>query len=181
MMAEKRDLLQGVCRDFEQDLILYLYQDCTATERRRVESHLVSCASCRHFLEELQRFLPATVKADEPSPAFWRSYSQEIQAKLTAAEVKRDWWRAISDLFRPWPVPAISTALVLALALTLTFTKGRWPFHQTRPQEKEFVEMASVTDNLDFFNSFDFLDSMDLLEAVEGKELQNSETSHQPL
>ena len=180
-MAEMHDPLRGACKDFEQDLILYYYQDCAGIERRRVESHLVSCASCRRFLEELQSLLPATVKTDEPSPAFWQSYSREIRARLVTANEKSRWWDAISFPFRPWPVPAVATALVLAVALTLTFTKGRWPFHQTPPQERELVEMASVTDNLDFFNSFDFLDSMDLLEAVEGKEMQKSETSHQPL
>jgi hypothetical protein len=43
------------------------------------------------------------------------------------------------------------------------------------------MEMAAVTDNLDFFNSMDFLDSMDLMEAVEGRDTQTNETTSRPL
>lgn len=179
-MSERHDSLRGACKEFEQELILYYYQDCTGTERHRVESHLASCASCRTFLEELKSLLPATVKTDETSPAFWQSYSRELRAKLAAEEEKSGWWRTISFLFRPWPVPAMATALILAFALTVTFTKGWWS-PQTQGRDKEPVEIAGVADNLDFFKSLDFLDSMDLLEAVEGKEAQKSETNSHPL
>lgn len=177
-MAKTSDSLRGACTDFEQDLVLYYYQDCTGTEQRRVESHLESCASCRRFLEELRSLLPGTVKTDDPSPAFWQSYSREMRAKLAEEEEKSSWWRAISSLFRP--VPVMATALILALALTVTFTKGWLPSRQT-PQDPELVKMTSVADNLDFLKSLDFLDSMDLLDAVEGKEAQKSETSSHPL
>lgn len=179
-MAERHDSLRGACKEFEQELVLYYYQDCNGTERHRVESHLESCASCRRFLEELRSLLPATVKPDEPSPAFWQSYSRELRAKLAAEKEKSGWWQTISFLFRPWPVPAMATALILALALIMTFAKGWLPSRQT-PQDPELVKMASVADNLDFLKSLDFLDSMDLLDAVEGKEAQKSETSSHPL
>ena len=175
-MAERRDARRRACKDFEEDLILYYYRDGTETVWGRVESHLASCVLCRRFLEELQSLLPGTAEADEPSPAFWQSYSQEMREKLAAAEERRGWRQAISLLFRPWPVPAVATALILALALTLTLTKGRWPAHETPPQERELLEMISVTDNLEFFDSLDFLDSMDLLESIDGKEMRKSET-----
>jgi len=177
-MAERHDSLRGACKEFEQELVLYYYQDCNGTERHRVESHLESCASCRRFLEDLQSQLPATVKPDEPSPTFWQSYSREMRAKLAEEEQKSGWRQAISSLFRP--VPVMATALILALALTVTFTKGWLPSRQT-PQDPELVKMTSVADNLDFLKSLDFLDSMDLLDAVEGKEAQKSETSSHPL
>ncbi|HEY2989919.1 MAG TPA: zf-HC2 domain-containing protein [Candidatus Binatia bacterium] len=175
-MAERKDSLPGACKDFEQDLVLYHYQDCSGAERQRVESHLDSCASCRGFLQELRSLLPATVESDEPSAAFWQNYSREMRVKLAAQEEKSGWWPAISSFFRPWPVPAVATALILALAVTLTFTRGRW--FPVKSEDPEVLEMAS---NADFFKSLDFLDSMDLLEAVEGTEAQTSETSPRPL
>ena len=175
-MAERHDSLREACKEFEQDLILYYYQDCGGAERGKLESHLERCALCRRFLEELRKLLPMAVKADEPSPAFWQSYTQEMLRKLAGAEQKADWWQRSSFIFRLWPVPALATALILALALTLNLTKEPWRSHQ--PQEKELVEMVSVTGNLEFFESLDFLDSMDLLEAIEGKETHKSEPSH---
>jgi hypothetical protein len=173
-MAERQNL-PGACKDFEPELVLYYYRDVAGEERQRVESHLESCARCRTFLEGLRSFLPATVQTDEPQPAFWQSYSREMRAKLAAEEEKSGWRQTLSFLFRPWPVPAMATALILVLALT--FTKGWLPTGQNA-NEPEPVEMA---DNVDFLNSMDFLDSMALLEAVEGQETQNGETTSHSL
>jgi hypothetical protein len=175
-MVKTPDLVHGACKDFEQDLVLYHYQECSGTEQRRMESHLETCASCRRFLEELKGFLPATVNTDEPSPAFWQSYSREMRAKLSEKEAKSGSWWTIASFFRPWPVPALAMAMILALAVTLTLTKGRWASDSN--DNAEFVEMAS---NADFFNSLDFLDSMDLLDDVETKEAQIGEKTPQHL
>ena len=174
-MAERQNL-PGVCKDFEPDLVLYYYRDSAGAERQRVESHLESCARCRTFLEELRNFLPATVQTDEPAPAFWQGYSREMRAKLAAEDEKSGWRQALSFLFRPWPVPAMATALILVLALT--FSKG-WLPTPTGQNTKE-SEPAEIVDNVDFLNSMDFLDSMALLEAVEG-EAQNGETTSHSL
>jgi predicted anti-sigma-YlaC factor YlaD len=177
-MAEEKDLRREACKEFEQDLVLYYYHECGEAEQRRVSSHLASCASCQALLLELKTLLPGTIKADEPAPTFWQDYSRELRTKLAENEEKSDWRQGISWLFRRWPVPAVATAMILALALT--FTKGWLPLHQPR-QEREPMEMAAVTDNLDFFNSMDFLDSMDLMEAVEGHDTQTNETTSHPL
>jgi hypothetical protein len=174
-MAERKELLPGACKDFEPDLVLYYYQDCGAAERQRVELHLEDCARCRTFLQGLRSFLPAAVQPDEPSPAFWQSYSREMRAKLAAADEKVGWRRALSFLFRPWPVPAMATALILVLALT--FSKGWLPPGQNTKES----DPAEIVDNVDFLNSMDFLDSMALLEAVEGQETQNGETTSHSL
>jgi hypothetical protein len=172
-MTERQNL-PGACKDFEPDLVLYYYQDLAGEERQRVESHLESCARCRVFLEGLRSFLPATVQTDEPQPAFWHSYSREMRAKLAAEEEKRGWRQALSFLLRPWPVPAMATAVILVLALT--FSKGWLPTGQNTKES----EPAEIVDNVDFLNSMDFLDSMALLEAVEG-EAQNGETTSRSL
>ena len=174
-MVHHDDSLRADCKDFEQDLVLYYYGECVETERFRVKTHLESCASCRHFLEDLRTLLPLTAKPDEPPQAFWESYSREMRMKLRAAEEKVSWWKALPSFFRPWPVPALATALVLVLALTLTLTKGRWYPNGGVPEEEAILE------DLEFFKAMDFLESIDLLEAIEGKEIQNSETNNQAL
>jgi len=74
---------------------------------------------------------------------------------------------AISS-FHPWPVPALTTALILVVALTLTFTKGLWRSQGTPPKELTLLEILPVAENLEFFEAMEILDAMDLLEAVEG-------------
>jgi len=173
-MAKRRNLPRA-CKDFEPDLVLHYYRDLAVAERRRLESHLESCAHCRDFLEELRSFLPATLQPDEPSPAFWQSYTREMRVKLAAADEKPGWRQALSFLFRPWPVPAMAGALILVLALT--FSKGWLPTGQNTKES----EPAEIVDNVDFLNSMDFLDSIALLEAVEGHETQNGETTSHSL
>jgi hypothetical protein len=180
-MTDRYDSPHSVCREFEQDLVLYYYGECGEAERNKVETHLRGCPSCGRFLEELRSLLSVTIKADEPPQAFWEGYSREIRRKLAAATQKVEWWKALVPIFRPWPVPALATTLILALALTLSFTKGPWRSHQSTPQEEELLEVARAGENLEFFKSLDFLDSMDLLEAVEGKEIQENESSRRAL
>ncbi len=166
-MVHYDNSLRADCRDFEQDLVLYYYGECAETERLRVKMHLESCASCRHFLEDLGTLLPLTAKPDEPPQAFWESYSREMRMKLRAAEEKVSWWKALPSFFRLWPVPALATALVLVLALTLTFTKDMWRSQDLSPEEA-LLEVLPIAEKLDFFKTMEFLETMDLLEALEG-------------
>lgn len=173
MATKTPDGLGAACKEFEQDVVLYHYQECPEIDRRKVASHLESCAGCRRFLDELQSLLPATVAADEPPPAFWQSYSREVRIKLAEEEENRGWLGAVAAFFHPWPVPAAATAVILAVAMGLTYTKTHW-YPAASDTAPEFNYMAS---NADFFKSLDFLDSMDLMESVETPEAQKSETS----
>ncbi|MGH7198469.1 MAG: anti-sigma factor family protein [Candidatus Omnitrophota bacterium] len=178
-MAEKQDSSPQACARFEEDLILYHYQELGDAERERMETHLEDCAACRLFIEELRRLLPQTIVADDPPAAFWQSYSNDIHKKLRAAENTAGWREAFLSLFHSWPLPIVATASIVALAVTLTLTRGQWWSRETPPPE--LGEMFSVTENLEFFKSMDFFDSIDLLEAMEGQEAPKSETPYRAL
>lgn len=180
-MVYREDSLNLACKDLEQDLVLYYYGESGETEQKMIRAHLESCVSCQRFLDELERILPLTAKPDEPPQAFWENYSAEMRRKLAAIEERSSWWKGFSSLFHPWPVAALATSLILILAVALTFTKALWRSHQPPAEEKAFLEVVSVADNLDFFKAMDFLDSMDLLEALEGKEIRKSDTKDQAL
>lgn len=158
----------GVCKDFEQDLVLYYYRECAAKERLGVESHLKGCAGCQQFLADLSRLLPLTVKPDEPPPVFWQSYSSELHRKLAAAEHKLSWRGVLAAYFRPWSVPALATALILVLALTFTFGKRMWRWQDLPPEDEAVLEILPMAENLEFFKAMELLDSMDLLDSAAG-------------
>lgn len=167
-MAQNENRAQGNCKNFEQDLVLYYYDECDKKDHIRVETHLEDCVSCRRFLEELRQLLPLTSKLDEPDEAFWDAYSREIHGKLAEVREKPPWWNKILTLFHPWPVPALATALILVVALTLTFTKGMWRSQGTPPEEMILLEILPVAENLEFFEAMEILDALDLLEDVGG-------------
>lgn len=167
-MAQNENRAQGNCKNFEQDLVLYYYDECDKKDHIRVETHLEGCVSCRRFLKELRQLLPLTSKLDEPDEAFWDAYSREIHGKLAEVSEKPPWWNKILTLFHPWPVPALATALILVVALTLTFTKGMWRSQGTPPEEMTLLEILPVAENLEFFEAMEILDALDLLEDVGG-------------
>ncbi|MBI4524241.1 MAG: zf-HC2 domain-containing protein [Deltaproteobacteria bacterium] len=166
-MVGDKDLPNGACKEFEQDLVLYHYRECTEEQRNRVATHLLSCAHCRSFLASLSDILAATVKGDEPPPEFWESYSKEMRLKLDSLGERDLWWRRIASVFYPWPVPALVGALVLLLAVTLTFTKGIWEAKDQLANGEKIAEIQPVSENIEFFKSMDFLESLDLLEEME--------------
>ncbi len=158
---------QTACKEYEEDLVLYYYGECSGKESERIQAHVKGCAPCSRFLDELRALLPLTVKIDEPSQPFWDSYSREVRQRLAAPGERTSWWEGIFSFLRPWRVPALATAMVFILALTLTLTKGTW---RTRgdvpPKEETLLEVLPMAENLEFFKSMDFLDSLDLLEDM---------------
>lgn len=167
-MAQDNDLIRRVCKEFEQDLVLYYYREWGREESKELENHLEGCGSCQQFLADLRRLLPLTVKADEPPQIFWESYSREIRSKLATAQQRSGWWRDLASIFRPWPVPALATALVFILALTLTFGKKVWRAPDLPPEEEGMMEILPMAENLEFFKAMELLDSLDFLEAGGG-------------
>ena len=159
---------QIACKDFEQDLVLYYYEECADEEQGKIETHLKDCSNCSGFLADLRKLLPLTVKADEPPEPFWQDYTRELRRKITAVEEKNPWWRIFFPILRPWPVPAMATAVALILAVALTFTVVRWRPQHLPSEEGELLEIIAMGQSLEFLKTMDLLDSMDLLEAMGG-------------
>lgn len=167
-MDQRNESLRGACEEFEQDLVLYYYGECAGDGRQKIEKHLDGCSSCRQFLADLRGLLSLTIKMDEPPQLFWESYSRELRRKLASAEQRGPWWSALASPFRPWPVPALATALIVILALTLTFGKRMWRPQDLPPEEESVMEILPMAEKLEFFRAMDLLDSLDLLEAGMG-------------
>jgi len=155
-----------VCRNLEEDLVLYYYGELSESARRNCETHLNDCQACRASLAEMSKLLPLTVADDEPPPAFWSDYSREMHRKLESATERQSWWRTIPVFFRPIPLPALATGAVLLLALTLTVGKGLWQSSGPSPDEESFMEVLPMAEQLDFFSNMDMLDNMELLEML---------------
>jgi hypothetical protein len=162
-MAQRVNPRQRGCREYEQDLILYYYGECTAAERSRIGRHLELCGACQEFFDGLRLLLPLAVQTDEPPEGFWQSYSRDLRVKLVAAKPEPYWRGLLSKCLTPWP--ALATGLTLLLALTFTLTRERWQKQEPPPAQEALLEVLPLAENLDFFSAMDLLDSLDLLEA----------------
>jgi predicted anti-sigma-YlaC factor YlaD len=166
-MNKHSQTFETMCKTFEEDLVLYYYQEVSEADRRRIDHHLGVCADCRKFIGDLQRLLPQMKKVDELPQSFWDSYHREIVQKLAAQEESRHWLR---DLFAPlhlWMLPAFGTAAVAALALGLVLTKSDTNFITKKSPATLPVEIMADTNQLEFFKSMDMLESLDNLEGSE--------------
>ena len=96
--------------DRREDLVGYLYGECEADERRRIETHLVSCESCAAevgALRSVRRSLAAWVPPD--AELGFRIVSDPPRNELA-------WWRGLGQA-RAWGVAAAAAGIVAALAV----------------------------------------------------------------
>lgn len=155
----------AACKQFEEDLVLYHYDDLEPAARENLATHLKSCPACRGAVEELNALLPRTIVRDEPPEKFWTDYSRELRQKIDAATDKPSLWSSLTAWLRPVPLTAFATGAVVLLALTFTVGKKYW--HKAEPPlDDEAVAIMSSSQDLDLFKNLEILDALDVLEAM---------------
>ncbi|MBI4524890.1 MAG: zf-HC2 domain-containing protein [Deltaproteobacteria bacterium] len=157
--------MMQTCKNFEQDLVLYYYGECEGEDRNKVAAHLIVCRSCRRFLQELSAMLQVAAKTDEPSAAFWESYSREMRYKLADLEDERSW---LGAFFAWFPVWRPAWAAVVAFLLVVSFAGAVW-HSKEHPANQKLAEIAVIEQNMEFFRTMDLLSAVDFLEALDGK------------
>jgi hypothetical protein len=106
------------CKEWEQSVWLYLYDELTTEQRADCESHLAACLGCRARLEDTRR-LHALLKecpSPEPTPELLVASRMGLEDALDREELG---WRG---LLRGWLpsfnlVPARAAATVLTLVV----------------------------------------------------------------
>ena len=46
------EALETMCKELEEDLVLYYYGEIADDEKRRIDQHLGNCSGCGRFLED---------------------------------------------------------------------------------------------------------------------------------
>lgn len=159
--------LQGACKSFEEDLVLYYYGDTADEDRHRVERHLSGCAACQGFIDDLRRLLPAMAKTQELPQSFWDAYYRDTLAKLDEQEASKFSWRNLFVPLRVWMLPAFGTVAVAVLAIALVLGKG--DSHRVRDASTDAIpqEILADANQLEFFESMDLLESLRKLEELD--------------
>jgi len=156
--------LEGACKSFEEDLVLFYYGESEDADRRRVEQHLPNCTACRRFIDDLRRLLPDMAQCEALPQSFWDAYYRDTLAKLAEQEKQKYWWRDLLAPMKVWMLPAFGTVAIAVLAVGLVLGKSNLPsFTDTSP--KNFPqESLSDAKQLEFFESMDMLESLSKLE-----------------
>lgn len=164
-MAAKQ--LERMCKESEEDLVLYYYGEIADEEKRRLEQHLGHCLGCGRFIEDLHRLLPPMALPEELPQSFWDDYYRETVAKLRDQREQKFYWRELFAPMRTWMIPAFGTAVIAALALGAVLSKGNLSSLYNQPPERIPTEIVTDTEQLEFFRSLDMLEALSALEGME--------------
>ena len=159
--------LETMCKELEEDLVLYYYREIADGEKRRIEQHLGNCAGCGRFLEDLHRLLPQMAAPQELPQYFWDNYYRETIEKLAHQREKTFQWRKLFAPVRMWMIPAFGSAVIAAFAFALILSKGNLDSLYNQPQERIPRELVTDTEQLEFFRSMDMLESLSALERLD--------------
>jgi anti-sigma-K factor RskA len=160
--------LQGACKNYEADLVLYYYGDSGAAERATHEQHMAQCLRCRNFVDDLGRVLARMAPKPELSQAFWDSYFRETVAKLDEQVERKSRWRSWFAPLNGWLVPAFGTAAVAVLAIALVLGKGALAPSADATSPNLPSEVVADSNQLEFFKSLEILESLSTLEEQDG-------------
>lgn len=111
------------CKDFEQNLTLYVYEELSGQERTALETHLTTCEHCRKAVQDSQSLkrLLSERAVTEPSPELLARCRMDLDDAL---DRERLGWRS---LLRDWlppfavahPTRAVSTLALIAFGFSL--------------------------------------------------------------
>lgn len=164
------------CGQTEKNLVAYLDRKLAIAERREIEAHLASCATCqeraagfRSVWDVLDELPPLTL-----SPAF----DNRVRARVRQAPARKSFWS--------WVVPSprvafAATALLIASIWLSSFQPGRLtvthPPVGTAVQNTE-AEFGMIKD-LPVLEDYDVVTSFDALSELPVQQTAQSQPSNQ--
>jgi hypothetical protein len=125
---------QTICGD-GQVLVAYLYDECDAAERVRVERHLDSCDACATELAELGSARQHLAVWAPPEPALGFRIAPERPAAVAPAHVA--WWRQ--------PLPAWGQAVAAVALFGLGMAAGNRGVNVGSRASTDTVRAATVS------------------------------------
>jgi anti-sigma factor RsiW len=110
------------CREYQGQIVLFLYEELSESEQSELETHLQQCNSCNQSFEN-EKSLHAVLAEDNslwnvPSDLLVES-RRELANELDRIERKRSWWRlpAFSVVFSPMRLLEWTTLVAVGMAV----------------------------------------------------------------
>lgn len=165
------------CTKIDAKWIVYFDGKATPSERREVESHLISCSACRQRAEEYRAMWDLLDEMPEilPSPSF----DAAVRARA-AAEPRRGLWA--------WLVPSPRLAFAVSMLLVLTAWIALRPVAPIPATNSPVTAVAQVNGEADFqavsdlqvLENYDVVSNFDALSDLPGQSGAAARPSAQP-
>jgi hypothetical protein len=110
------------CREFQNQIVLFLYEELPEESRNDLESHLHECDGCRQVMDS-QKSMHVMLAEDEsgwelPSDLLVES-RRALADELDQVERKRSWWRLPTFSVVLTPMRMLESATLIAMGLAL--------------------------------------------------------------
>ncbi|HUJ41876.1 MAG TPA: zf-HC2 domain-containing protein [Candidatus Acidoferrales bacterium] len=145
------------CEQMESQFIGYLDGRVTVRERREVEEHLASCASCRARVEGVRGVWKVLEETPAPEPSAW--FDARLRQRIGEEPAPGLWTRMAGWL----PQPRLALASVALVAV------GFWAAAVTRPQiqlRAANPAVMSEDQNFQMIKNMQVLENYDVLKDL---------------
>jgi hypothetical protein len=124
------------CKSFEEWIALYVEGDLDLSRRRKVESHLESCVSCKRFLKGLEasQAIVKELAAESLDQASFNLVRERVMQEVSRRQATRSaWWRFFSPGIAQWrPAWVAAMAVLVGLGFLLQWQLWRRPTGSAR-------------------------------------------------
>ena len=131
--------MKNDCQQYEALIAEKVFGELDPEDQQRLEAHLEGCSACRVLVREMEATLQLTAARirPEPSPAYWDSYYERLEARRQREERSADpasrlaeWLRAPGrlNLAVLMPTPRWAYQLSGAVALLAVGVLIFWPW-----------------------------------------------------
>jgi len=113
------------CREYQEQIVLFLYDELTEGEQTHLETHLQQCSSCNQSFENEKGFHAALDAAQNEENGPWNVPSdllvesrRELANELDRIERRRSWWSlpTFSVVFSPMRLLEWTTLIAVGMA-----------------------------------------------------------------
>lgn len=108
------------CKEYENEAILYLYDELDAEASRKFESHINDCSVCKMALSQFKDARDAYRKLEPEIPSIWMLFLVKLKSRIFAYSTKLKKLR--SKFLEPkkiWIPVAVSSAALILICLSL--------------------------------------------------------------
>ena len=98
------------CREFQEIMYAFIEGNLSEARKRQIESHLKTCASCRHDLAEKKALLSMETQLGEIEPPAY--LVSRIMARVRNVPQPRSTWYKLFRLSIPIRIPAVAMVVV---------------------------------------------------------------------
>ena len=103
------------CNQFENEGMLYLYDELDADHKKRFEAHLLNCSKCNLAVKQINETRSIYRHLESEVPSNWIQFS--LKFKLKIVQYSNEFKRFLSKMFKPGKVWIPATASAIAFIL----------------------------------------------------------------